>query len=210
MVLLATAAQAEDPAQFPDRRATPQDIQLLSTKYAGVRQELLRIGLRQETGKVCTTFVTADSVRPIETPLPLDGGTLTLPYASFLIWSANRPFADAVLYHVFATADKPYQQPQKLPGGTTNSNQAYEVRLAARQELPSAAAVVKSRDALSNPFTHLGMRAGTHALAVKPYLLPIQNDDPASVLPTKSESSLKVTCLSDPNRVTNCLCASTD
>ena len=185
-VLLAGAAHAEqaDSIQFPARAATEQDAQLLATKFAALKPELARMGLRQTAGHTCTAFITADSVRPIETPLPLDGATVTLPYASFLVWSANRPYADAVLYHVFADAETAYAQPQKLPAGTTKANQAYDIVLA--------------------------RRGNAHALAVRPYVIPTETDDPASVMPRKAERILQVTCLSDPDRVTNCLCAGTE
>ena len=207
----AAHAQPDDPNPFPARAATAQDAQLLSTKFASLKPELARMGLRQTTGRTCTDFITADSVRPIETPFPLDGATVTLPYASFLVWSANRPYADAVLYHVFADAGTAYAQPQKLPAGTTKANQAYDIVLAKREPYPTAAEVARTHDALAaGPFTDLGLREKVHALAAKPYVLPAEKDDPASVLPRKAERTLQVTCLADPDRVTNCLCAGTE
>lgn len=211
-ILLAGAAKAQDapnPVAFPSRLATAQDVSLLAgPRFAQVKQELVRMGLRQEVGRACTAFVTADSVRPIETPLPLAGSTVTLPYASFLIWSADRPYADSVLYHVFGANEAAYTQPQKLVAGT--SNQAYAVVLGKREPYPSAAEVARTHDVLAaGPFLETGTREGARAASVKPFILPTEKDDPGSVLPRKEERTLQITCLSDPDRVTNCLCANT-
>ena len=82
--------------------------------------------------------------------------------------------------------------------------------LGRRATYPSASGVAEAHDALaSGPFADLGTRSGVQALAVKPYVFPTEKDDPASALPHKTERTLQVTCLSDPKRVTNCLCAST-
>lgn len=212
LAILAGAAEAQDSPNtvaFPPRPATTQDATLLaSERFAPVKQELGRIGLHRELGRACTVFVTADSVRPIETPLPLAGSTVTLPYASFLIWSADRPYADSVLYHVFGATEAAYTQPQKLVAGT--ANQAYTVVLGKREPYPSAAEVERTHDVLAaGPFLETGVREGARAATVRPYILPTEKDDAGSVLPRKAERTLQITCLSDPDRVTNCLCVGT-
>lgn len=213
--LIAGTAQAQDqpnPVQFPTRVATEPDIKLLeSPQFAAVKQELGRIGLHQNNGRTCTTFVTADSVRLLQSPLPLDGSPLTLPYASFLMWSPDRLFRDAVLYHVFAAADAAYTQPQKIPPGATKANREYHIVLAKREPYPTAAEVASTRDALAaGPFRPVAAHGAGTGLSVQPYLIPTEKDEPASTLPQKDEHTLQVTCLSDPGRVTNCLCAGTE
>jgi hypothetical protein len=212
VLVLSGAAQGQsgDPTA-PPRTLTDADIKLLDTKFAVVKAEANRIGLKREIGRTCSAFVTADSVRPIETPLPLDGGTVTLPYASFLIWSPGRPFDSAVLYHVFGPNEAAYDQPIQLPPGTTQAKTGYTVTLAKREPFPSAADVARSRSELAaGPFIDVGQHGNARGLAVRPYLFPTQPDDPASVLPKKAERTLRITCLSDPDRVTNCLCAGTE
>lgn len=206
---VAEAQVSPNTVTFPPRPATSQDASLLaSEKFALVKRELGRMGLHQELGRICTAFVTADSVRPIETPLPLVGSTVTLPYASFLIWSADRPYTDSVLYHVFGATEAAYTQPQKLVAGT--ANRAYVVVLGKREPYPSAAEVERLHDVLAaGPFLETGTREGARAAMVRPYILPTEKDDAGSVLPRKAERTLQITCLSDPNQVTNCLCAGT-
>ena len=164
------------------------------------------MGLHTDVGGTCTTFITVDSVRPVETPLPLDGTTVTLPYASFLVWSSDRPYADAVLYHVFGGTEVAYTQPQKIATGGANGGKPRDIVLAPRAAYPSVEAVARLHDAsAADPFIH----GESGRLEVRPYLLPSQNDDPASVLPAKAERTLQITCLQDPTQVTNCLCAGT-
>lgn len=203
---------AQDTVNFPPRPATEQDAKLLSgPNYAAVKQELMRMGLHQTLGHTCRTFITADSIRPIETPLPLEKTRVTLPYASFLVWSADRPYRDAVLYHIFTAAEAAYATGQTLPPGTAGTPQAFTVKLAPREPYPSAADAARKHEAFANgPFSRRGATGGAEQLEVKPYVLPTENDDPASVLPGKDEHTLQVTCLSDPGRVENCLCAGTE
>lgn len=210
MIGAAAAQDSPNPVAFPPRLATKQDASLLEgQRFALVKQETGRMGLHQELGRACNAFVTADSVRPIETPLPLDGSTVTLPYASFLIWSADRPYPDSVLYHVFSASGGADTQPQKLKAGTSG-DQAYAVVLAKREPYPSVADVVRTRAILTaGPFVETGVREGVRDVSVKPYILPTEKDDAGSVLPQKAERTLQITCLSDPDRVTNCLCVGT-
>ena len=214
VILLATlgSAQAQDsnPVQFPPRIATPADAELLAQpKNAVVKQELARIGLHQIIGRTCTTLVTADSIRPIETPIGIKGASATLPYASFLIWSADRPFGDALLYHLFGATDALYKQPQTIP---LDASRRVAIILAPRQPYPTAAEVAGHRASFSTtseigPFTSADESS---KLSVRPYVMPFEAIDPASVFPGKDERTMQITCLSDPNRTTNCLCAGTD
>lgn len=212
VLLLATPAQSQDatkPAGTPPRAAVEQDLTLLnSPKFKAAAVELGRMGLHQTVGRTCRAFVTADSVRYLETPVSVNGTDLNLPYLSFLIWSPDRPFADAVLYHVFGPTDQFYKQPQKLPADATEAKVPVTIALAPRHRYLSADDVARERPVLAKgPLLREG---GTQHWTVQPYALPTEPDAATSTFPGKTEKTLRTACLTDPERVTNCLCAGTD
>lgn len=212
LLALTASAQAQDASTPPARTATEQDLKLLnSPKYRVAGEELARIGLHQTVGKACRVFITADSVRPIQTPFTINGINLTLPFSSFLIWSSDRPIDDAVLYHLFGRTAALYAKPQTLPAGETRNGQAVQVALAPRQSYPSLDEVQRDRaKLLRGAAIKTGETKSLLSLTVQPYLLPTAKDQPSSDFPNKDRKTLAVTCLSDPKRVTDCLCAGTE